>query len=319
MKSKIGSAVTSRRSGGILLLVGVLAGVAVGGGVGAIATSSATTVMVCADDKTNVLRSAKSGKCAKNETSVVLDRTGATGAKGAIGNVGATGAKGVSGVVGAIGESGDVGARGETGDAGAVWSGGGAKAPVATGNNCIATKCTYKIGETGPGGGIIFFVDYNDVYSSLDYLEAAPMGWGNGITVNQGGLSGETTGSSNVDPAMYWCSNKTNLLGLNTLANFAVGAGAINTSTAEAMCEGGAFRAITDYEGGNKTDWFFPSVGETQLMYANLRIRGLGGFAAAGLWTSTESDANRCFYQAFSFYGWASKGGTGYIRPARAF
>ena len=247
---------------------------------------------------------------------------GAVGAKGASGDVGATGPKGdlgAVGVVGAKGASGDVGTKGETGDAGAVWSGGGAVAPVATGENCIATKCTYKIGDTGPGGGIIFFVDYNDVYTTLDYLEAAPMGWGNGITVNQGGLTGETTGSSTVDPTMFWCSKKTTLLGINTLANSAVGAGAINTLTVEAMCEGGAFRAITDYEGGGRTDWFFPSVGETQLMYANLRIRGLGGFAAAGYWTSTESDAQKCFYQAFSFNGWASKAGAGFIRPARAF
>ena len=397
MKSKIRSAVASRRSGGMLLLVGVLAGLA-GGGV--IASASPKTMTVCANRETNVLAYTKSGTCSTGAMPLVVNQTGeigpkgdrgatgtkgakgdtgangakgdrgatgatgangsngdngatgpngasgangdtgvagpkgatgvvgakgatgVVGAKGASGDVGATGAKGdlgAVGVVGAKGASGDVGAKGETGDAGAVWSGGGAIAPVATGENCIATKCTYKIGDTGPGGGTIFFVDYNDVYTSLDYLEAAPMGWGNGITVNQGGLTGETTGSSTVDPTMFWCSKKTTLLGINTLANSAVGAGAINTLTAEAMCEGGAFRAITDYEGGGRTDWFFPSVGETQLMYTNLRIRGLGGFAAAGYWTSTEADATNCYYQAFSFNGRASKGGAGFIRPARAF
>ena len=31
-----------------------------------------------------------------------------------------------------------------------------------------------KIGAVGPGGGWIFFVDYNDEYTGFDYLEAAP-------------------------------------------------------------------------------------------------------------------------------------------------
>ncbi len=33
-----------------------------------------------------------------------------------------------------------------------------------------------KIGTKGPGGGWIFFVDYNDQFSGFDYLEAAPTG-----------------------------------------------------------------------------------------------------------------------------------------------
>ena len=51
-----GSRSYSRKSAGVLLLVGVLAGVAVGGGVGVIAASSTKTVTVCANKKTNVLR-----------------------------------------------------------------------------------------------------------------------------------------------------------------------------------------------------------------------------------------------------------------------
>jgi len=31
-----------------------------------------------------------------------------------------------------------------------------------------------KIGAVGPGGGWIFFVDYNDQYPDFTYLEAAP-------------------------------------------------------------------------------------------------------------------------------------------------
>ena len=62
----------SSRSAWVLLLVGVLAGVTVGGGVGVVAASSTKSVRVCANKKTNILRYAKSGKCAKSETKLVL-------------------------------------------------------------------------------------------------------------------------------------------------------------------------------------------------------------------------------------------------------
>ena len=143
----------SRKSAGVLLLVGVLVGVTVGGGVGVIAASTSKTVTVCADKKTNVLRYAKNSECSKTETKVVLNQMGNDGAKGAKGATGAKGESGAAGATGAKGETGATGAKGETGAAGATGSGGsggGASAPVAIGTNCIATKCTYKVGEHWP-------------------------------------------------------------------------------------------------------------------------------------------------------------------------
>ena len=306
----------SRRSGGLLLIVGVLGGVTVGGGVGVFAATSTKTVTVCADKKTNVLRYAKNGKCAKTETKVVLNKTGVAGAKG---DTGATGAKGDTGVAGAAGTNGTNGADGTAGAKGDTGAP-GVSAPVVTGTNCVGTKCDYKIGDTGPGGGIIFFVDYNDQYAGLNYLEAAPVGWGNGITVNEGDLTGETTGSSTVDPLMKWCSN-TSLLGLNAWSNSAVGAGASNTSIADTTCTGGAIQAASDYAGGSKSDWFLPSVGEAMLMYTNLRQQGVGGFASEGYWSSSEVGANTAWYQYF-FDGSQSlnlKSFPFYVRPIRAF
>lgn len=125
--------------------------------------------------------------------------------------------------------------------------------------------------RAGPGWRADLFVDYNDQYADFNYLEAAPMGWGNAITVNQGGLTGETSGSATVDPLMKWCSNTSSLLGLDAWANSAVGVGGSNTSTADTTCAGGAIQAVSDYAGGTKTDWFLPSVGEAMLMYTNLR------------------------------------------------
>ena len=308
------------RSAGALLLVGAFAGITVGGGVGVFAASSAKTVTVCANKTTNVLRYSKSGNCATTEISMVLNQTGETGPKGDRGAIGSIGAKGDTGAIGPKGDTGATGPKGDTGPAGTSGIGGGASAPVATGANCIATKCTYKIGDTGPGGGIIIFVDYNDD-TSLSYLEAAPMGWGNGITVNQGGLTGETTGSSTADPSMYWCSNRTTLLGLDAWSNAAVGSGSSNTATADATCTGGAIQAAADYVGGGKTDWWLPSSGEAMLMYTSLRQLGVGGLSTSIYATSSEVDATNVWTKS----GWQGtdpingKTSRFSVRPVRGF
>jgi hypothetical protein len=291
-----------------LLLVGVLAGVTIGGGVGVIAASSTKSVTVCADTKTNVLRYAKNGKCAKTETKVVLNQTGANGISGA------AGAKGDTGAAGAKGDAGTAGTNGTNGT--------NATVAITQQSICGAGGTSLcKVGMTGPGGGLIFFVDYNDQYAGLNYLEAAPIGWGNAITVNQGGLTGETSGSATVDPLMKWCSNTSSLLGLDAWANSAVGVGGSNTSTADTTCAGGAIQAVSDYAGGTKTDWFLPSVGEAMLMYTNLRQGGVGGFASGYFWSSSEFDADYAWFQTFYVGDQASNGKstTGYVRPVRAF
>ena len=300
-----------RRSTGAVLLVGVLAGVTVGGGVGVIAASSAKTVTVCANKKTNVLRYAKSGKCAKTETKVLLNQTGAAGAAGAAGAKGDTGAAGATGATGAKGDTGATGATGATGPTGPAGSsgsgsGGGASAPVATGTDCIASKCTYKIGDTGPGGGIIFFVDYNDQYSGLNYLEAAPQ-------------SCEGTSKT-------WSSDTTNSLAAVTgWAGRAVGAGKANSA---AMIANGATSYTADTSGaaffaeastcGSKDDWFLGSLGEMELMYDN--HQGVGDFASGNYWTSSESNASEAWYQNFFFGSYLTqKTSTSYVRPVRSF
>ena len=280
----------------MFLLVGVLAGVTVGGGVGVIAASSTKTVTVCANKKTNVLRYAKNGKCVtKTETKVTLNQTGAAGTKGDTGAAGTNGTNGTNATVAITQQS--------------ICGVGG------------TSLC--KVGVVGPGGGVIFFVDYNDQYVGLNYLEAAPQGWSNGLpNVNLGDVTGEIPGTATVDPKMKWCSNTSSLLGLNAWSNSAVGAGASNTSTADTTCAGGAIQAASDYAGGSQSDWFLPSVGEAMLMYTNLRQQGVGGFASDYYWSSSEYDATSAWIQLFyggpqfSDYGKAS---TLYVRPVRAF
>ena len=291
------------RSTGVLLLVGVLAGATVGGGVGVFAASSTKSVTVCANKKTNMLRYAKNGECmSKTETKVLLNQTGAPGTNGTNGAKGDTGAAGVDGTNGTLAFT---------------------QQSVCDGSdvNTIANEVC-KIGMTGPGGGIIFFVDYYDQYSSLDYLEAAPVGWSNGLAnVNQGGLMAETPGTATTDPKMKWCSDNTSLLGPNSWDIKAVGAGAGNTAMADTTCAGGAIQAASDYDGGSKTDWFLGSLGEMMLMNTNLLTAGAGSFASDDYWTSSELGAGVAWVQVFDtgYQYFDSKDNPSFVRPVRSF
>ena len=177
-----------------------------------------------------------------------------------------------------------------------------------------------KIGMTGPGGGHIFFVDYNDQYAALNYLEAAPQGWSNGLSnVNLGGVTGETAGTATVDPKMHWCSDTSSLLGLNAWANRAVGIGGTNTTTADITCTSGAVQAASDLVLGGKDDWVLGSLGEMKLMFDNLQ--GVGGFASGLYWSSSDFQASRAWGQYFDTGGFTNgnKATPTYLRPVRAF
>jgi hypothetical protein len=198
------------------------------------------------------------------------------------------------------------GGSGPAGPAGPAGSQGpaGVSAPVATGTNCIGTKCTYKVGDTGPGGGKIFFVDYHDNYEEFNYLEIAKEGWAqewyenfNWNTVFE--EESETVkaaifpnGSMN-DPLMEWCSYSGSPVGedffpgedpdyqsLSWLLS-AAGRGEANTTIAlEAACEFGAVNIADEYESTGKDDWFLPSIGELMLAYTNMRQLGFSSFVS---------------------------------------
>nr|MBU6203540.1 hypothetical protein [Acidobacteriota bacterium] len=140
-----------------------------------------------------------------------------------------------------------------------------------------------KIGMTGPGGGPVFFIDYQDQFASFcasgdcNYLEASP------ADVDEAG--GDYTSA--------WCSNTSSALGLSAWSNSAVGAGRTNTTTADTTCTSGAIQTAVNYtapafNGVAKDDWWLPSLGEWMSMYSNLRQAGVGGLASDIYWSSTE-------------------------------
>ena len=267
----------SRRSVGVMLVVGVLAGLTVGGGVGVIAASSTKTVTVCANKKTNMLRYAKNGKCVtKTETKVVVNKTGAKGATGA------TGAKGADATVAITQQS------------------------VCDGSDVgVIADELCKIGMTGPGGGHIFFVDYNDQYSVFDYLEAAPV---------------------DCESLTTWSSDYSSVLAARGWAADAVGQGQANTTAILAVytsdtTSNNAAKYAESLSCGTQTDWFLGSLGEMMLMYTNLRQVGVGGFSAGFYWSSSEDVDGSAWTQYFGLGIQTNevKYYTFYVRPVRAF
>ena len=166
-----------------------------------------------------------------------------------------------------------------------------------------ATGGTCDVGETGPGGGKVFYVQAAGgtftcgatLASTCKYLEAAP-----------------TDQSTDI----AWCSNTTSALGTTATA---IGTGMANTTTADTGCTTGAIQIAADYTHNGKTDWHLPSKNELSELYTNRVL--VGGFSTDGYWSSSEIDANRARSQRFSDGNQFNsfKDVTKYVRPVRAF
>jgi type II secretory pathway pseudopilin PulG len=317
----------SRRSVGVILVVGVLAGLTVGSGVGVIATASTKTVTVCANKTTQVLRYAKSGTCLSTETIVVLNQTGAKGETGATGNAGA---KGDTGNAGAKGDTGNAGAKGDTGNAGAS-SPTGFTARSVCGAGGI-TLCA--VGVQGPGGGTIVYVDSTNEMPGYDYLEVAP--------ANASYIAWSTTTAHCGTAAATGCQSAF-LSDASTALDY-IGLGTGRAATAAIIARhnaGGVTKA--DYAAGvadayttvTASDWFLPSKDELNEVCkyasgtgqpAGAAIVCTGGallnsFSSTGYWSSSERAYYVAWLHRFSdgYLGSNNKKSPLYVRPVRAF
>jgi hypothetical protein len=341
----------SRRSGGVLLLVGVLAGVTVGGGVGVIAATSTKTVTVCADKKTNVLRYAKNGKCAKTETKVVLNQTGVAGAKG---DTGATGAKGDTGAAGAKGDTGAAGAKGDAGAAGTNGTNGtdgtaGAKGDTGAAGASSPTGFTARsvcgsngttlcaVGVQGPGGGVIVYVDSTNEMPTYDYLEVAPedASTGSGVAWSTNTTKCGSGASSACDVGLlYDAATALDYVALGT--GRAATAAIIARHNAGSVAKTAYAAGIADtYTTATASDWFLPSKDELNEVCKYARNTGQDpgasnvctggtlrtGFTAGNYFSSSDATASAAWGQSFSSgsQSGATKPASAYVRPIRAF
>ena len=210
---------------------------------------------------------------------------GPKGDQGPIGLTGATGASGASGASGATGASG---------------------VKITELSICgIGGTSLCKNGAIGPGGGLIFFVDYNDQYAGFNYLEAAP--------------------KSCESNSIGWSSANTSVPDPSGWVGRAVGAGASNTAaikaifTSDTVSNNAAYFA-SSCSAGSKSDWFLGSYGEMKLMYDNLQ--GLGEFFETYYLSSSEANSAQAWGLHFYLGGMRLRNKTAavnIVRPVRAF
>ncbi|MDR1363934.1 MAG: DUF1566 domain-containing protein [Spirochaetaceae bacterium] len=145
----------------------------------------------------------------------------------------------------------------------------------------------YRIGDTGPAGGLIFYAKsaYGDGWR---YLEAAPpetefqASWG---------LEFEDA----ILPSLFSTSGNIGG-GRGNTENFIANSYMFPQNEKTPRLAATGCRAL-DF--GGYTDWFLPSKDELMFMYANLASCGLGGFRGDAYWSSTESSYEYAYFQSF--------------------
>ena len=189
--------------------------------------------------------------------------------------------------------------------------------PAAT----VALERTYAVGETGPGGGIVFY-DAGTAQTWGRYLEAAPTDYQlNGMRARVGwgcdGIPGGKT-STGIGTGLA-----------NTLTMLSRGLSKCTTSGIAAEVAN-KYRTCTDGRSSTGEDavcpftglgqWFLPSKDELKLMHDKKAV--IGGFSADYYyWSSSEDDANIAWAQSFNngSQRYSEKYSNYYVRPVRAF
>ena len=199
----------------------------------------------------------------------------------------------------------------------------------ATGGTCI-------VGDTGPGGGIVFYVSAtnftstgSDCGTTCKYLEAAPANW----------LTG-TIG----DPLRAWASGSPvkNTLLASGAVRTGIGSGFQNSLDIFRQGNVAATSAAVEaraYQGNGKTDWYLPSKDElnqmckwqrgvaltpeaTRCALGTLNLgAGAAGFVSSRYMSSSENSATIACDQDFGMgtQYCVSKEHSRFVRPVRAF
>jgi hypothetical protein len=218
--------------------------------------------------------------------------------------------EGVAGPAGPAGPAGAAGAKGADGGDGVAGSDGNGYGPF-----------SYKIGDTGPGGGIVFFVDRYNEYSGFTYLEVAPnevdtgaagtdaIVWSTSATKCYADAAGSTTAdqscaSESIYPDTVSGTTRTASRATSTR----IGSGSANTlaiiarhdavdpATSKALYAAGSADNYSNTPTGGSavTDWFLPSYSEMVMLFQNfsqfkpgaLTLSATGTCSA--YWTSSE-------------------------------
>ena len=194
------------------------------------------------------------------------------------------------------------------------------------------------VGDTGPGGGIVFYVSADpfpstgsDCNTTCKYLEAALSDQSTGIGWSTTALfcynSGSATDTNNCHYNSVYSGDSTNQAASRTAAT-AIGKGMANTNQVHARLTTAGGVATSTYAAGiayayansGKTDWHLPSKDELNQLYN--RSATVGSFSDGYYWSSSENAADKVWHQYFTvsipfFIG--DKFNSSKVRPVRAF
>ena len=180
---------------------------------------------------------------------------------------------------------------------------------VAATTTTVALACASgglcAVGDTGPGGGIVFY-DAGSVQSWGRYLEAAPFG---------------------DEVQRTWATGGNQSAAVSGADGTAIGTGEQNTADIVAQSGNVAVTSAAVYcselVSGGQSDWFLPSKNELNLMYTNLHSAStpLGGFSSVYYWSSSEGGGSIAWFRNFDGGGqyYDGKSVSLSVRPVRAF
>ena len=203
-----------------------------------------------------------------------------------------------------------------------------------------ATGGVCALGETGPGGGKVYYVHASGTFAcgatlsqNCKYLEVAPNTWSDGAADPTKLWATSTYSSTDIlsitnESVPY---NNASAIGLGYKNSLAIVGQGNDTTTAA-----GATRA---YRGGSQSDWYLPTTAELNLLCQwarnvtqsvttactggalNTGTGASGGFSTGYYWSSSEFGASHAWIQYFDvgFQDPNPKDGAAYVRPVRAF
>ena len=166
----------------------------------------------------------------------------------------------------------------------------------------------YSIGDTGPGGGLIFMTPSTPGNASGKYLEAAPIPVGGEVS-------------------RTWATSGNQSIAVTGANGTAIGTGAQNTIDIVAQAGNVAATSAAVYcselVSGGQSDWFLPSLYELQEIYENLYLVSTGDFNPTSYWSSSENSgvASEAQFYIFSsgLNGTSAKSNDFSVRPIRSF
>jgi hypothetical protein len=136
----------------------------------------------------------------------------------------------------------------------------------------VVEPTVYAVGDTGPGGGIVFY-DKGNAAGGWQYLEMD-------LTLRT---------AEWLNPAQYPVG----------ASGTGVGDGLVNTNGIVAAGGAGSYAATvcSDLVAGGKSDWYLPSKDELDAIYTDLKLAGLGGLTSEVYWSSTEASFSDAWAQ----------------------